>query len=132
MIPVFLSADQILAIHRRMIDEFGGMGGVRDPGLLHSAISMPAARFEGEYLHPTIPAMAAAYLFHICRNHPFMDGNKRTALAACEVFLIVNGMPLQSDDRRIEDMTTGAASGEISKDEITRFFQKHTSNSPDR
>ena len=79
--PVFLTVDHVLTIHRRVIDEFGGDPALRDRGLLESAVMMPAAQFGGGYLHDGIPAMAAGYLFHICKNHSFVDGNKRTALA---------------------------------------------------
>ena len=83
--PTFLTTDNVMAIHRRMIREFGGDPKVRDYGLLESAAMMPAAQFRGRFLHGGIPAMAAAYLFHLCTNHPFVDGNKRTVLASAEV-----------------------------------------------
>ena len=67
--PLFLTVDHVLAVHRRLVQEFGGVAEVRDYGLLESAVMMPAAQFGGEFLHDDVPAMAAAYLFHICRNH---------------------------------------------------------------
>ena len=85
--PVFLTIEEVLEIHERMLAEFGGLAGVSDQGLLDSALAMPQATFGGEFLHSTIAAMAATYLFHLCSNHAFMDGNKRTALAAAEVFV---------------------------------------------
>jgi death on curing protein len=123
--PVFLGVQHVLAIHRRVIAEFGGKGGVRDHGLLESAVLLPAARFRGEYLHDGLPAMAAAYLFGICRNHSFVDGNKRTALASAEVFLVLNGMRLKATNKQLEALTMGVAGGSASKDDVTVFFRKH-------
>ena len=87
----FFSTDDLLCIHARMIQEFGGSPGLRDRGLLESACAMPSASFGGQLLHDGLPAMAAAYLFHLCKNHPFVDGNKRVAFGAMEVFLMLNG-----------------------------------------
>jgi death-on-curing protein len=123
--PIFLGVEQVLAVHRRVVAEFGGSAQVRDHGLLESAAMMPAARFAGEFLHDGIPAMAAAYLFHICRNHPFMDGNKRTALAAAEVFVLLNGLRLKATGRELERLTLGVAAGRLSKAETVEFFRKH-------
>jgi len=122
--PIFLTVDHVLAIHRRMIDEFGGDPGMLDPGLLESAVAMPAARFGGEWLHQGTPAMAAACLFHICKNHPFLDGNKRTAVAAAEVFVRLNGLELSASDEDLYRLTMGVAKGEVSKDEVIEFFEK--------
>ena len=123
--PVFLSIDNILSIHARMIDEFGGLPGVADQGLLESAVAMPSAGFAGEFLHKNLPAMAAAYLFHICKNHPFFDGNKRVAVVASEIFLNINGMQLDVDNEELKQLCLGVAAGEISKDETVTFFEKH-------
>ena len=124
--PVFLGVEHVLSIHRRMIHEFGGAPEVRDKGLLESAVMMPAAQFEGRFLHDGVPEMAAAYLFHLCLNHPFVDGNKRTALAAAEVFLMLNDMRLAAGNREVERLTMGLTGGRISKDETIAFFRKHT------
>ena len=70
----------VLAIHARQIEKFGGTPGLRDEGLLDSALAQPQATFDQQWLHPTIPEQAAAYLYHLAMNHPFVDGNKRTAL----------------------------------------------------
>ena len=125
--PAFLTKEHVLAIHRRSIDEFGGDPSVRDEGLLESALAMPASRFGGAFLHDGVPAMAAAYLFHLCRNHPFVDGNKRTALASAEVFLLLNRWTLGANNRQLEELTLGVASSGISKDAVTAFFRKHSS-----
>jgi death-on-curing protein len=123
--PAFLTVEHVLAIHGRVIADFGGDPAVRDQGLLESAVMMPAARYGGELLHPDLPAMAAAYLFHICRNHPFVDGNKRTALVAAEVFLLLNGWRLRATNRELERMTLNIAEGKLTKDEVVAFLRGH-------
>ena len=92
----FLTTELVLQIHERMTQEFGGEQGVKDFGLLESAIAMPRQQFAGDYLHNSIPEMSAAYLFHICKNHPFFDGNKRTALATTEFFILMNEFELKA------------------------------------
>lgn len=125
MDPLFVKLDQILRLHQRLIEKFGGTTELRDQGLLESAIEMPAAQYGGEYLHKTIPEMAAAYLFHLCRNHPFVDGNKRVALATAEVFLIVNGWQLNATNDQLETVTLNVAASEMEKQELTEFFVAH-------
>jgi death-on-curing protein len=123
--PIFLSVEHVLAIHERMIVEFGGEASVRDYGLLESAVAMPAAGFGGEFLHDGVPAMAAAYLFHLCQNHPFVDGNKRTAVATAEIFVLLNGRSLSATNRELEHLTLGVADGTVSKGEAIKFFKRH-------
>jgi death on curing protein len=125
--PIFLSVENVLTIHTRMIKEFGGKPGVRDRGLLESAVAMPAATFSGELLHQGLPAMAAAYLFHLCKNRPFLDGNKRVAVVAAEIFLNLNGMRLDAGNEELKHLCLGVAGGETSKDEVVAFFEKHAS-----
>lgn len=122
--PIFLNVAQVLAIQQRVVREFGGITTIRDHGLLESAVAMPSAQFEGRFLHPNLASMAAAYLFHICRTHPFIDGNKRTAIAATEVFLLLNGRKLVAPDHMIEKLVLEIACGEISKVEAIVFFRK--------
>lgn len=119
---VFLSVDDVVTIHARVIEEFGGNMGLRDRGLLESAVAMPQSMFSGEYLHAELSEMAAAYLYHLCSNHPFVDGNKRVALAASEVFLVANGFELDASDDELEELTMGVAAGEISKAEAVEFY----------
>ncbi len=121
--PNFLTVDHVLAIHRRMIAAFGGDATVRDHGLLDSAVMMPAARFRGRFLHQNVPAMAAAYLFHIGKNHPFLDGNKRTALASAEVFVLLNDRRLTATDEQLEELTRAVVAGRVSKKELIAFFR---------
>lgn len=87
----FITVEDVLAFHADTIQHEGGAPGLRDPALLDSAVAMPQAMFGGAYLHPTLPEMAAAYLFHLCQAHAFVDGNKRAAIIACAAFLDVNG-----------------------------------------
>lgn len=123
MTPEFLTLDEVLTIHRDQIDRYGGSEGVRDMDLLMSALQQPQMGFGGEYFHPDIFTMAGAYLFHISRNHPFLDGNKRAAAAAAVVFLIMNGVHLRSDEAGLERITLAAAQGQIGKPEIAEFFR---------
>jgi len=108
-----------------MIEEFGGRGGVRDRGLLESAVAMASARFGGRDLHRGVAPKAAAYLFHLCKNHAFVDGNKRTALATAEVFLRLNGRRLAATNQQLERLTVGISDGALSKKEAVAFFRKH-------
>lgn len=121
----FLDVDVVLTIHERMINEFGGGSGLRDPGLLESAVVMPSAAFGGQFLHDDLPAMAGAYLFHLCKNHPFVDGNNRVALATAITFLLVNDYELTCEKPDAEQLTLGVADASISKDEAIAFFRKH-------
>lgn len=123
--PVFLTVEQVLAIHKRVVWEFGGDPGLRDRGLLESAVHLPEARFEGKLLHRGVPAPAAAYLFHLCKNHAFLDGNERVALAAAETFLILNGFQLEASDLDVERVVRRVAEGGASKDEVVAFVRKH-------
>lgn len=123
---VFLSVAEVLRIHRRVIDDFGGDDGLRDRGLLESAVAMPHAMFDGAFLHPDRPTMAAAYHFHLCANHPFVDGNKRVAVAAAEIFLLANGAALDATDDELEQLTLGVANAVLGKDDVITFFQAHT------
>jgi death-on-curing protein len=93
--PYFLTIDEVLRIHEDQIERYGGSAGIRDRDLLESAIAQPQATFCGEYLHKDIFEVAAAYLFHIVENHPFVDGNKRVATATAVVFLELNGVELR-------------------------------------
>jgi death-on-curing protein len=96
-----------------------------DVGILKSAIAMPSATFDGKYLHKDIYEMAAAYLFHIVRNHPFIDGNKRTGAVASIVFLMMNGMDFHADDNDFEEIVFLTAEGKTDKATIVRFFESN-------
>ncbi|NPA25070.1 MAG: type II toxin-antitoxin system death-on-curing family toxin [Deltaproteobacteria bacterium] len=123
----FLSVDVVLQIHARVVEEFGGDSGLRDRGLLESAVAMPQSTFAGEFLHVSVAEKAAAYHYHLCANHPFADGNKRVAVAAAEVFLLMNGCELTAEDNELEEITLGVAGGELSKETVIAFFKQHIS-----
>ena len=130
MQPVaFLSVDDVLLIHARVIEEFGGDSGLRDRGLLESTVAMPQSSFGGNDLHTGLAGKAAAYHFHLCANHSFIDGNKRVAVAASEVFLLINGHELSASDDEIEELTLGVATGKLSKDQVVEFFEKFLAES---
>lgn len=121
----FLTLDEVLALHAEQIRRFGGLPGLRDSALLESALAMPRATFDGELLHSTPFEAAAAYLFHLARNHPFVDGNKRAALAAALVFLWLEGYGVEVDDDALTDLVVGVASGDVAKSETAVFLQRH-------
>ncbi|MBI2830782.1 MAG: type II toxin-antitoxin system death-on-curing family toxin [Chloroflexi bacterium] len=123
--PVFLRLDEVLAIHNDQIKRYGGRSGIRDIGLLKSAVTMPAASFGGDYLHADIYEMAAAYLFRIVRNHPFIDGNKRTGAVSSVVFLTMNGIELQADEDSFGKMVLSVAEGKLDKAAVARFFRNN-------
>ncbi len=125
MKPLFLGLDEIVEIHRDQIEQYGGHPGIRDLELLQSAVVMPAAGFGEDYLHTDIYQMAAAYLFHIIRNHPFVDGNKRTGAVAAVVFLMMNGKELRADEDRFEALVRSVAEGKTDKAGAAEFFRKH-------
>ena len=115
MSPPFLSLADVIRVHADQIERYGGAAGVRDFGLLQSALAMPEASFEGEWLHRDIYEMAAAYAFHIVRNHPFIDGNKRTGLACALVFLELNGTSLSDPEGTLYDAIMQTATSALDK-----------------
>lgn len=121
--PSFLELDEILEIHEQQIERYGGSPGIRDTNLLESAAAMPQATFGGEFLHPSIPAMAAAYLFHLCQNHAFIDGNKRVGANAAITFLLINDWEPCFDEDELVDLVLSVASGKTSKPALTEIFE---------
>lgn len=122
----FLGLDEILEIHRDQIERYGGSAGIRDMGLLQSAVATPAAGFGGDYLHQDIFEMAAAYLFHITQNHPFVDGNKRTGTVAAVVFLEMNGVELNADEDELEALVRSVAMGKADKAAAAAFLKNNS------
>lgn len=114
----FLPKRLVLAMHRDLIESWGGAHGVRDEGALESALAQPQATAGGVLLHPTIQAQAAAYLFHLCMAHPFVDGNKRIAFAAMDTFLRLNGFRLDLSDEEAFSVTMAVARGDLEKDDV--------------
>lgn len=105
--PLFLDADDVIEIHEAQLEVFGGGAGLRDRGLLESAVAQPQATFGDTFVHGGLLEMAAAYLFHIVRNHPFVDGNKRAGLLAALVFLDVNGISIEHPSDDLYELTMG-------------------------
>ncbi len=121
----FLDKATIIAFHDDQIEKYGGSKGVRDENLLESALAQPEATFGGEYVHEDIYMMAAAYGFHICSNHPFYDGNKRTALIAMYTFLYVNGYQINADNKSLYATMIDLASGKVEKSELAAFLREN-------
>jgi death-on-curing protein len=123
-VTVWLSQQLVLAIHDEQLAEHGGSTGLRDPGLLDSALARPLNR--AGYGDPDIAELAAVYALAIARNHPFVDGNKRTAFVALELFLRLNGCLFTVGDAEAVVMTFAMAAGELSDDEFTAWVRMHT------
>jgi len=123
-IPRFLSLSEVLTILRDQITRYGGEFGVRDLGLLSSAIAVPQAAFRGETLHSDLYEMAAAYAFHICQNHPFIDGNKRVALASALIFLDLNGITISDPEGTLYELMMAVAQSNLNKPDIATAFRK--------
>jgi len=126
--PLFLSVDRVLRLHDMQLRLFGGADGVRDLGLLESAIGNAEATFGGEFLHQDLFEMAAAYLYGICRNHPFVDGNKRTAVTSALVFLEINDIWVESNDDELYALVIATAEARADKSEIAEFLRERVKN----
>ncbi|MEI6787335.1 MAG: type II toxin-antitoxin system death-on-curing family toxin [bacterium] len=111
-------------IHAEAIAQFGGASGVRDVALLESAVAAPQAGYGGKSVYADVVEIAAAYLFFLCRNHAFIDGNKRTALGACIVFLRLNGIEPKPDSPEWEELTLAVAASVLDRDEATARVRK--------
>lgn len=122
----FLEKSVLLTFHEDHLRRYGGLSGIRDHGLLDSALAQPVATFDGEYIHKDIFQMAAAYGYYLCRNHPFVDGNKRTALVAMYLFLFVNGYQLIADKKSLYAIVMGVADGSIDKQQLADFLASNT------
>ena len=124
--PDFFTLAEVLDFHMEQIELYGGNHGVRDMGLLESALAMPMSGVGDSYFHSFPFEMAAAYMFHIVQNHPFIDGNKRTGLATCLYFLELNGVEVDVEPDELERFVRSAAKGEVQKPEIARFLEEHS------
>ncbi len=116
------TVEAVKAIHREVLQAHGGSAGIRDEGLLDSAVAAPQATMMGQPMFKEPVEVAAAYLFYLCRNHPFIDGNKRTALATCLVFLSENGLLSQEklDANVWEQLVLDVAASRIDREETTK------------
>lgn len=122
-VPRFLSADLARAIHDRQLAEHGGLAGVKDDGLLESAIARPINKHG--YGETDLCALAAAYAFGIARNHPFLDGNKRTAWVMARVFLTLNAVRIAFDKGDATRTMLALAAGELPEDQLAEWFRAH-------
>jgi death on curing protein len=122
----FLDKETVLYFHSDQIKIYGGSYGIRDENLLESALARPKATLEGKYLHKNIFEKSAAYGYHLCKNHPFIDGNKRIALIAMVTLLYVNGYELKISEKEIYLLIMGIANNSISKKELTDYIKKNT------
>ena len=120
----FLTIDEIKAIHKNQIELYGGTSEIRDENLLLSAIAMPNAGYSDRYFHSDLFQMAGAYCYHICQNHPFVDGNKRTALASALVFLDLNGIMIFDNASSLYEIVLSVAEGKINKIDIADCLRR--------
>lgn len=123
---IFLSVAMVQQMHEDQIRLYGGGPGVRDLGLLESAVAMPQAGSGGQYFHTDIFEMAAAYLFHLVKNHPFVDGNKRVGAMAAYAFLGLNGIEVTASETAFGDLVLAVAEGKATKSAVSEFFRKHS------
>jgi death-on-curing protein len=122
--PVWIDLEVVLAIHDEQLAEHGGQPGVRDRGLLESAMARPQNQFA--YGEHSIARMAASYAFGISRNHPFLDGNKRTSLVVAELFLELNGLELTATDAQCVTTFLQLAAGEQSEEQLAEWIAGHS------
>jgi len=121
----FLTLAEVIAIHAEVLTLHGGADGLWDEGALRSAIAQPEQSFEDEYLHSTLPEMAAAYVFHISQNHPFVDGNKRTGLLSAVTFVFLNNQVVVGSKEEIEALVIGVAEHRFSKADLVSWFRRY-------
>ncbi len=122
--PAFLTLAEVVEIHADHIQRYGGGEGIRDIDLLSSAFAMPYASFSDQFLHVDLFEMAGAYAFHISENHPFIDGNKRTALASALVFLETNGISIADPKGLLYDAMLSLAPGKLNKSEFAQILRE--------
>jgi len=122
----YLTPEQILFIHYRLIEETGGGHGIRDITLLQSALERPKSTFGGDDLYPDLFTMAASLMHSIIKNHPFVDGNKRTAITTASIFLLRNGYTLTASNKKLEQFTLTVASENVDLETTVKWFKKHS------
>jgi death-on-curing protein len=125
MEPIFLTVEDVVRLHEQAIRLYGGESGVRDAGLLESAVMAPQQTFGGEFLYGSVPKMAAALWHGLVQNHPFLDGNKRAGLRAADVFLARNGLDLVASSSQVEEWTLSVATGRLSREELAILIAPH-------
>jgi len=122
----YLTLAELLEIHRRILVQSGGAGGIRELGAIESALAQPQMTFSGQELYSTIEAKAAAICFSLVMNHPFVDGNKRVGHAAMEVFLVLNACELHADVDDAERVILRVAAGQLTREELLDWIRTHT------
>lgn len=127
--PEFLTLAEVLEVHSDQVERYGGQPGLRDMGLLQSALAQPEASFGGDWLHRDLYEMAAAYAYHLCQNHCFIDGNKRTALACALVFLELNGVDISDPAGRLKNAALKIASSEMDKETLAKLLKQLSTRS---
>jgi death-on-curing protein len=121
----YLALDQVLELHKRVIEESGGSAGIRDVGALESALGQPQMTFDGEELYPTLVEKASALGFSLVLNHPFVDGNKRVGHAAMEIFLMLNGYEINASVDEQESVILRLAAGDLKREEFGDWVKTH-------
>jgi death on curing protein len=121
----YLTVDEVLELHRRLVTQSGGGSGVRDMNALDSAVAQPRISFGGEELYPTLPEKAAALCYSLIMNHPFLDGNKRIGHAAMETYLFLNGYEIAASTDEQEKIILGLASGYVGRNEFLAWLRAH-------
>jgi death-on-curing protein len=119
----YIKKNIVLTFHRQLIEDYGGLDGLRDEGLLESALAQAETTMFGEYLHQDIFDMASAYGYHLCQNHPFIDGNKRVAFVVMDTFLRVNGWEITAEDRAIYSLMLNLAGSQIDKSQLAQWLR---------
>jgi death-on-curing protein len=125
-VTIYLTAEQILFIHYRLVNETGGEHGVRNLGLLESAVARPRQTFDNEELYPDIFEKSAALMESLVNNHPFIDGNKRTGIACAVLFLRQNGIAFSAKNAELEKFTLRVASSKVKRSEIVKWLKNHS------
>lgn len=127
MVVHFIPNDVVLIIHADLLQRYGGEPGLRDPKLLDSALAQPKMTFSGKYTHKTLFDKAAGYGFHVCKNHPFVDGNKRVAFVLMNIFLQKNGWEIVSPEEEAYRMMMDLASGKLTKAQLSSWLKEYSS-----
>jgi death-on-curing protein len=121
----YISKKVGLAFHKQLIVDYSGLDGLRDEGLLESALAQPESTMFGAELHHNVFEMAAAYGYHLCQNHPFVDGNKRIAFVVMDTFLRINGWEVVAEERAIYTLMLALASGQIDKPHLAQWLREN-------
>ena len=122
----FIPKEVVLTIHADLLQRYGGEPGLRDVGLLESALAQPKMTFDGKYVHKTLFDKTAAYGFHVCKNHPFVDGNKRVAFVLMDIFLQKNGWEIILPEEEVYRMMMNLASGKLTKIQLSSWLKEHS------